>query len=295
MPRAEGTSTIFDLGYAHYGGGHAGRFGVGFALYVFSLRAVFGLGRRAWSKVIPFGLAAVTFVPAVVQLGIASLTSEVVEIFRPEDYYGFINWTLAIFVALTATDLVGRDRRHQVLALYFARGLTRDDYVLAKLAAATTALLALTLLPQTVLFVGNGLAVDDLSGYLADNWRDIPAILVSAVGLSLYLATLGLVVASTTTRRTFAAGAIIGYFAVSSAVARGFVEFGAGPLGEWSPLLAAFHVLSGFTYWVFSAEPSPSSAVALSGLALGWFGVALALTTAGGIALFFRSYRRLRL
>jgi len=295
MPRAEDTSTIFDLGYAGYRGSRGGRLAVGAALYAFSLRSIFGLGRGPWSKVIPFGLAAITFLPATVQLGIAAFASNVVEIFRPEEYYGFINWTLAIFAAATATDLVARDRRHQVLALYFARGLTRGDYVVAKLMAATTALLALTLLPQTVLFLGNGLAVEDLPGYLADNWEDIAPIVISAVALSLYLATLGLMIAATTTHRSFAAGAIIGYFAVSALVARMAVEFGAGAVREWSPVISAFHVLNGFTYWVFGADPDPNGVVGMSGLALGWYGVALAVTTAGGIALFFRSYRRLRL
>ncbi|MFQ5382408.1 MAG: ABC transporter permease subunit [Dehalococcoidia bacterium] len=292
---AETGSAIYDLGYARYIGTRGGRYAVLWSLYVFSLRSVFGLGRRNSSKIVPVALTVVTFIPAGAQLGIAALATNVIEIFRPEAYYGFINWTLALFVAATSTDLVGRDRSSQVLALYFARGLRRDDYVAAKYAAGVTSLLALTLLPQALLFVGNGLAVEDVMGYLRRNWGDIPPIAGSAIGLSFYLASLGLVAASLTPRRSFAAGAIVGYFAISGAVAAAAVEFGGRVLSEWTPLVSAFHVLSGSTYWIFDAEPSPDGVVGKAGLALGWYAVTLAAVSVGGVLLLIRSYRRLRL
>jgi len=288
-------SAIYDLGYARYEGNRGGRYLVLLSLYVFSLRSVFGLGRRHTAKIVPVALTVVTFIPAGAQLGIAALASNVIEIFRPEEYYGFINWTLALFVAATATDLVGRDRSSQVLALYFARGLRRQDYVVAKYGAGVTALLALTLLPQTLLFVGNGLAVEDVTGYLRRNWEDIAPIIGSALALSFYLASLGLVVASLTPRRSFAAGTIIGYFAIGGAVASAAVEFGSRAVGEVTPLVSAFHVLSGSTYWIFGAEPSPDGVVGRAGLALGWYAVALATVAIAGVLLLLRNYGRMRL
>lgn len=294
MQRTESSSTIYDLGYAKYDGGRGGRVAIAFALYLFSIRSIFGLGRRHTAKIIPAALTVLTFIPAAAQLGIAALADNIIEVFRPEEYYGFINWTLALFVAATATDLVGRDRNARVLSLYFSRGLRRVDYVLAKYFASVSALLALTLLPQLMLFFGNGLAVEDLTGYIRENWRDVPPIMASALSLSIYLSALGLVVAAATSRRAFAAGAVVGYFAISGAVAAVAVEFGSQAVREWTPLTSGFHVLNGATYWMFNAEPG-SGVVGKAGQDLFWYAVALGLVSVAGILQLLRSYWRMRL
>ena len=51
---------------------------------------MFGIGRSFWAKLAASALA-VALLPAVVQLGVASLLSDEVELVTPEDYYGIID------------------------------------------------------------------------------------------------------------------------------------------------------------------------------------------------------------
>jgi hypothetical protein len=97
VERAAGS--IYDLGYRHYEGPRLGRWHAVTSLYTHSLRGVFGLGRHHSSKVIPFGLAVIALLPAVVQVGFVALAEEAKDILRPDDYYEFIQWPMALFVA----------------------------------------------------------------------------------------------------------------------------------------------------------------------------------------------------
>ena len=56
-----------------------------------------------------------------------------------------------------------------MISLYFSRALSGRLRALARFAALSSVMLVLTLGPQ-LLYVGNGLAADDLSGYIADRW-----------------------------------------------------------------------------------------------------------------------------
>ena len=111
--------------------------------------------------------------PAIIQLGVGAIMSgadQHVELFKHEDYFTYVRIVLVLFCATVAPELVGRDQRNRTLSLYFSRAVSRFDYVLAKFAALTSAMLVLTLGPQLLLFVGNGMAGDDLGGYIRDNW-----------------------------------------------------------------------------------------------------------------------------
>ncbi len=119
--------TIYDVGYQPYEGVRLGRRHAIWALYIHSLRSVFGIGRSLSSKVGPMGLAVIALVPAIIQLGVASIAPAEVELIRPEDYYNLIEIVLAVFCAVVAPELVGRDQRTNTLSLYFSRALRRQD------------------------------------------------------------------------------------------------------------------------------------------------------------------------
>jgi ABC-2 type transport system permease protein len=68
-----------------------------------------------------------------------------------------------LFCAAQAPDLFGRDQRHSLLALYFARALRREDYAVARIAGFVVAIFILQLLPQVLLFVGQVLLATDSS------------------------------------------------------------------------------------------------------------------------------------
>jgi ABC-2 type transport system permease protein len=302
VERAAGS--IYDLGYRNYKGVRLGRRHAVTSLYVQSLRGVFGLGRHHASKIIPFALAIITLLPAVVQVGVVALAEEDIDIFRPDDYYEFIQWPLALFVAAVAPELVGRDQRNRTLSLYFSRALLRSDYVLAKVAALATALLILTLVPQAMVFLGNALAGDDSLDYLRDNWRDVAPIVASGALLSLFMASVALAIASQTSRWPLASGGVIAYFAITFVVAAILVHtLETGP-PRYAFLFSGFHVMRGLTLWVFGVTPtlavdeedgSLANDLALADVALILYAVAAAVTIVAALSVLYRRYRRMAL
>jgi ABC-2 type transport system permease protein len=285
--------SIYDLGYKRYEGARLGRRHAIWALYIYSVRGVFGIGRSLSSKVGPIGLAIIALLPAVVQLGVAAIAPEDIEVVEPEEYYGFIQIMLAVFCAVVAPELVGRDQRTQTLSLYFSRALRRQDYALAKFAALVTGLLAITVIPQVLMFVGNGLAADDFGDYLQDKWADLPSVLGSAILLSGFIAGIGLVIAAQTPRRAYSTVAILAAFVLTSVVGSGLFEAVDQDVGRFILLISPLHVVTGFTLWFFDAAPEVESQLAeadLPGIAYAIEAASVALLT---LALLLRRYGRI--
>lgn len=296
QPSSERSGSIYDLGYRAYQGPRLGRPYAVLSLYLATLRAAFGLGRRASAKVIPIALVIVAALPAVIQLGVAAATSNDVETLAPEGYFAYVQVVLALFVAAVAPELVGRDQRNRTLSLYFSRPLTRSDYAFAKLAALATAMLALTLLPQTVMFTGNALAGTDWATYVKDNSSDIPAIIASSVLLSLFTASIALAIAAQTSRRAFAVGGVIAAFVLSSAIGGTLTALvtdnGDNPGKGYPIFLSLYDVMRGTTYWIFRAEPGQDDILANADLPGVLYAVALVATTAVAAGLLWRRYER---
>ncbi len=285
--------SIYDVGYQRYEGVRLGRRHAIWALYVHSLRGVFGIGRSLWSKVGPMGLAVIAFLPAVFQLGIAAIVPAEIEVIRPENYYDVIEVVLAVFCAVVAPELVGRDQRTQTLSLYFSRALRRHDYALAKYAALVTGMLTITVIPQVLMFIGNGLAADRFGDYLQDKWTDLPSILGSAVLLSVLIAAIGLVIASQTPRRAYSTVGILAAFVITSAVAASVFEAADRDVGRFVLLLSPGHVVQGLTYWFFDATFDPEAQQAKADLPGVMYAIDAALVTVVMLALLLRRYEKI--
>src|SRR5688572_5894623 len=134
-PAEPTTGTIYDIGYRHYDGPRLGRRGAVTAIFSAGLRAVFGMGRSARSKIVPWGLVMLGLTPAAVAVAIRVLVGDIVELYSYDNYLWGIGALFTIFVAAQAPELVVNDMRHRVLPLYFSRPIRRLDYVAAKLAA----------------------------------------------------------------------------------------------------------------------------------------------------------------
>lgn len=285
---------IYDLGYRHYDGPRLGRRHAMLSLYLFSLRAAFGLGRRATSKIIPFAIAIIALVPAVIQLGIAALIkNETIDIIRPENYFSFIEVTLALFCAAVAPEVVGRDQRTRTLSLYFSRALRRRDYTLAKLAALTTALLFLSLVPQAVLFLGNSLASRDAAAFWQDNWLDFPRLFVAGLFVGLFMASLSMAAAAQTARRAYATVAVIAIYLVTAPITATLVHGVGGSIARFAVFISPFDVLEGATLWIFRASFDSGSTLGVANFP-GWtYGVVVLGVIAICVALLFRRYERI--
>ena len=258
--------SIYDLGYRSYEGERLGRPYAVLSLFIFSLRAIFGLGRSAWAKVLAFGLASIALVPALIQLGIAAVVPLEFEFVRPEDHFAYVQVIVAMFCALSAPEILGRDQRYQILPLYFSSLLTRVDYVTAKIAALVTALFVILALPLVLLVVGSAVADSDLLGYLQDNAKEFAPILGSSLLVAVFMAAVSLAIASQTSRRAISTAAVFGYFAISTAVGNILVETTTGDAASLSILISPLEVLDGAVRWMFGANPIAESAQEKAGL-----------------------------
>ncbi len=289
---SSGTSNIFDLGYRHYEGHRIGRRGTLTTLYVHGLRSCFGLGRRWTSKVFPVALAIFAFVPAVIQLGVGAILSGLdheIEIFKHEDYFTYVRIVLVLFCAAVAPELVGRDQRNRTLSLYFSRAVSRFDYTISKFAALTTAMLVLTLGPQLLLFIGNGMAADDLAGYARENWDLVFPIVAGSILVSAVIASVGLCIAAYLPRRAYSTAAIVGAFILTLSIAHILMD-------SIDPAVARFALLvspvawEGAILWLFRVDPESSNVLADASVP-GWvYLLAVLATVAAAFALTLRRF-----
>lgn len=290
----EAGSNIYDLGYRRYEGARLGRRHAIMALYIESLRGAFGLGRSAAAKVAPALLIAVALVPALVQLAIAALVSSEAELILAPEYYGVVKYILAMYCAVVAPDIAGRDQRNRSLTLYFSRAISRTDYAIGKFAAMTTAMLMITLVPQLLLFLGNALNATDLRSYLTDEWDQFPAIVATALLGSALIASLGVLIAAHTPHRAFATVGIIMVFILPVVIAAIMVF----EIDTVATRLAAFaspmDLIDGFTAWMFRVPPEADGTIEAAGYATWWYApVALAVTVVASLLL-IRRYQTVR-
>ena len=292
-PSERATGNIYDLGYREYAGERLGRRHAVTSLFLYSLRAAFGLGRRTTAKIIPFALAAIAYVPAAIALGVAALVSEDIELWSHEGYYATIQITLMLFAAAVGPELVSRDQRTRVLSLYFSRALYRRDYAAAKTLAFVAAMLILTLGPQTLLFFGRGLASDSLPDYISDSGGDVIPIVVTAIVLSTMAACQGVAIASQTGRRAYATVSILAAFMLTGILADILSETSGTGVARIGALVSPFDVAEGVTFWIFNEPVDVGSTVDRANLA-GWVWGGAALThilVSAGII--YRRYERI--
>lgn len=271
--------TIHDIGYQRYEGARLGRRHGVWALYVHSLRAAFGLGRRARAKIMPFGIAGLGLAVAAILVLLASMSDGK----APLTYLGYLDNTsmlTVLFVAVVAPELVSRDIGNRTLPLYFARPITRVDYALAKFAAMASATMVLLGGPLLVLYLG----LTSVGG-LDRAWRDadnVLAALASALLLSIVMAAFALLLASLSGRRAFAAGAVVGVYLLGTALV-GTLDV-VGQL-DLAGLFAPATLVSGTQSWLFGEGWEVGS--------LGpWYAVATAALLALCGGLYVNRYRK---
>ncbi|MGE0227047.1 MAG: ABC transporter permease [Dehalococcoidia bacterium] len=291
-PAAQGN--IFDLGYRHYEGERRGRRHAIAVLYLESLRAAFGLGRSAAAKVAPAVLIFVAAVPALIQLIVSALFPGEAEVFTHDDYYGVIALILGLYCAAVAPDLAGRDQRNRALTLYFSRAIKRVDYAFAKLAAMTTAMLLITLGPQALLLIANGLVAEDFGAYLRDSWDLVLPIVGTALLGSALIASIGVAISAQTPRRAFATVGVVVAFIIPLAVAGILVNEIDTDATHYGVFLSPLDLIAGVSSWAFRAEFPRGSTIDNAGFS-GWayFGASLAIAFVASL-LVVRRYRSIR-
>jgi ABC-2 type transport system permease protein len=284
----ETTGTIYDIGYRHYDGPRLGRRGAIGAIVGAGLRAVFGFGRSGRSKIIPWGAVILAALPAVVAVAVRVLAGDILDLYDYDGYVWNIGALLPIFIAAQAPELVVNDIRHRVLPLYFSRPIRRIDYVVAKIAALAIGLLAITLAPVLLLFIGRVLSTDDLVAAVGDEIGAMPEIIGSGVIHAVVLASIGLAICSLAGRRAYAAGAVLAVFLIGGVISDSFSENGQDVAAFVSPLA----VLDGTRQWLFGGAVDGAPA-ATSELPLALYGLAALILVLVSWAVLAVRYRRL--
>lgn len=242
-PAAGGaTGAIHDIGYRSYDGERLGRQRIRAALALESLRAAFGLGRSARSKVAPVILLLMICFPAIVWSVFATLFGDLPVSY--DEYVFVVQPLVVIFVATQAPVLVARDLRHRVMPLYLSRPLDRTDYVRAKLVAMVLAVFTFLAIPLTLLLMGALLA--ELP------WQEqLSAWATGMLGAALYgmvLGSIALLVASLAPRRGLGVAAIVAVLLLLTAVqavVNGIADAqGLDSLAAWSGLISPFTLVA---------------------------------------------------
>lgn len=283
-----GAGVIHDIGYRHYDGRRGGRPQIRGALFVQSLRGVFGLGRAARTKILPFSLAAFMVFPAVILVAVQMVTKQM-----PLPYAAYaivVQAVPAIFLAAQAPQTVSRDLRFNTMPLYFSRPLIYKDYVRSKYAGMTAALFILFAAPLIVLYAGALLA----GAPFLKNTGEFLAALLAVVFLSALLSSIGLLIASLTPRRGLGVAAIItllaGTLTVVSAIQGITYNFGSQATAAWMGVFSPMTLFAGAQDLLpgigYSGVAEPST----MGQAV--FAVVLLALTAGGYALLSLRYKK---
>ena len=234
---------IYDRGYRTYDGPRTGPSGARRAVFKEGIRRVFGLGRKARQKILPWSLIAIALISAAVFIGIHWTIGNIEESLREgiPTYGGLFDFYSAIsllFIALAGPQLLIPDRESGALSVYFSRPLTVDGYLGAKVGAFATVVGAIYIVPQTVLHIGLALIADEgFLPYMGDTldvlWK-VPVTTLAFIGLH---GAIVFILSSVIGRTGIAAASFLGLIVAGSGIAAAVAAAGfAG--SQWFALLS---------------------------------------------------------
>ncbi|MEO5568522.1 MAG: hypothetical protein ABIR92_08520 [Gemmatimonadaceae bacterium] len=291
MAEARAAGTIYDLGYQTYGGTRLGRNDAIRNLIQYSFRAAFGLGRGPRAKALPMIILAIVFLPALVQVGAASITNQP-NLVNFAGYLQFTAFSIALFAAAQAPELVVTDKQQGVLALYLSRPITAGDYAMSKMFALTAAMLVLTLGPQLFMFVGKVFLSATPLELFKTEYTKLAPIFGGTMMTSLFVSAIALSVSSLASRRAFATASVIAVFMLLPAASLIIRALTVGSVRRFAPLANPILVITGFANWLFDVEAKKRSMVSrldLPGQAYLYMMVAVIIA---GVALLVLRYRK---
>lgn len=273
---------IHDIGFRHYDGERSGRGWIVRSLVVDTVRGIFGIGRPARTKVMPWLLVAILMLPPVVIALSVLLTGGDQLPMSFTQYLTQFQLVISLFVALAAPYAVSRDLRFGVMPLYLSRPMHRADYVRARLAGLVIALFAVMAVPQTLLLVGGLLAELD-AGDLVVGW--LGGLLASAL-LAVLLGVVGLAIAAYTPRRGLGVAAIITVLLVITGVSfalSGIAESqGLQDLAVLGGVIDPYRLVDGIAVWLLGVDPS----ITEFAVTKAWQAVVFLLAYAAAVAAF---------
>jgi ABC-2 type transport system permease protein len=262
LPPVTRAGNIYDLGYRRYEGPRLGRAHAIRSLLVHSFRTTYGIGRSGRAKAAPFIFGAMAILPAVIIVGGLTIAARFgfdrqlddTDLIGFDKYFSAITAIILLFCAAQAPELFGRDQRHGVLALYFARALRRSDYALGRLLGFMLAVLVLILIPVFILFVGRVLLSTDIAGSFRANAGNIPPVLAQAAVIAALYGGLSMTISAYTPRRAYATAGIIALFVLPGIVAGIVISIGSSAVGTALVLISPNTILDGTNALLFGGS-----------------------------------------
>jgi len=306
-PPAADSGVIHNIGYRRYDAIRLGRTQIVRALIWHSFRAAFGIGRGAKAKIFPVLLFILMCLPAVINAVALALNPGRQPIVSYDGYVPQLRTVaMLIFVALEAPILVSSDLRNHTLPLYFSRPIARIDYPVAKLVAFVLACLTMIEVPLLLLYIGNATQQHGASQVWEQTLRLGPGLLYGAAW-ALLLASIGLLLASTTGKRVFAICAIGIPLFFSYILANVLAHIGTQAYGPFSfahpsalsslaGLISPFTLLGGMLHW-FKGTPATGAPVqvfqqTIIGQYGAVYGLVFVIATVAAIGGLIARYRR---
>ncbi len=249
-------AVIVDRGYRPYEGARGTLRSTMWAIVKDGYRRSLGLRRRAWSKVIPWGIIALMMLITFVVIAVAWFAGDLVpDLPSYGEYFDLTSQLGLLFVATTGPLLLVPDRVNGVLAVYMSRPMRMSDYLLAKTAALVSLMLTFYLVPQILLHLGlAALAPDGFFTYLGANldvlWK------VPVVALA-YIATHGSIafaIAAYLGRSGLASGLYLGLIIIANGVSRLIVEVADFAGARYAALFALEQHPRYVRDWVFGSN-----------------------------------------
>lgn len=266
-PRAR----ILDRGYRPYRGPRTDVRGAVVTVWRQSVQRALGIRRSVWAKVLPLASVAISYVPAIVFIGIVALIPEEnleagFELPTFGQYFPFIQAAVLLFVSFVVPEILCTDRRTGMLGIYLASPLTRDSYIGSKALAAFSVICLITVGPPLLMLVAyvlQGVGPDGPGGVAASLVR----ILASGMLLALLYTSVGLGVSSLTDRKSFATAALLLLMVVCSLFISVLVEVTDLPVGlEGLSLLTGPFALVELVHGEPASIPGLGLPAALGGL-----------------------------
>lgn len=249
---AEGAfGEVYDRGYQHYEGARLGRAHAFRALTTYSMKRALGAKKSWTAKMVPALMYVAAGLMVVIPLGIRAFLDQasVVEYW---EYFFSVFVILGVFVASVAPEMLCNDRSENVLSLYFARAITRMDYLLAKLLGTALLTLTITLVPMVIYWLGRQLLEDSPLSAMKDNAGDLWRVVVMSLVTALYLGSVALMISSFTGRKSIAVAVIILAFLVISAFSFALISVISNPdVLPYVAFLNPLRLVAEFSYGLF--------------------------------------------
>ena len=266
-----GGARIVDRGYRRYDGPRTGVSGAMRSLVRSTAQRTLGIHRKFRFKVLPVMVILMTYLPAMVFVGITVLFNRLAtgeeggppteQFARPvveslissfAAYYGFVIAAIVLFAAFIAPDVLCTDRKTGMLGLYLASPLNRVTYLLSKGAAVMMLLLMVTLGPTLLMLIGYATQGFGPSG--ASDWfSTIGQLIVAGIGVAAFHTLISMAISSFTTRRA-AASAAFTMLVVGSGSVLTFLLQNEALSSEWG-MLNVLTLPRDFTFRIFGQEP----------------------------------------